>query len=843
MKKPWIKVVVLVAVYLAAIIAFNIISKNANKDLTTAMPEAELPVVEFCYNEQVVNELHGYVSKMDITGIRDTVTNIDESRQLQLHISTYGQKVDKISYEIRGLDNERFLADGEITDFKIEGRNIDTVLTVQNLLEENEEYSLCLILSMGEKEVYYYTRIIQEKDCHVKECLDFALTFHDYTFSDEAANFIPTYMDVASGDATTLNYVDLSCTLRQITWNKFEGKKMGKPTISFLEINNNYVAIMLRYTMVNVNGENETEYYLVEEYYRLRYTKTRMYVMNFERTMNQLFNGENNFITNGKDIQLGIRDKNVEYSSTEGGSVVAFVQQGELWVYNSDAKEIQKVFSFREVEGKDKRNNWNQYDINIARVDEAGSVDFIVYGYMNRGAHEGEVGISICHYDGIAHTVEEEAFIPYSKSFAILKAEMGRLMYQSDMGIIYFMMEGDVYNFNIGTLTLEKLISNLKEGTYSASPANKYFAWIESHKEYSSEVIKLLDLGTGKEFTLKAGEGEYLRPLGFIGEDFIYGIANGSDITVNQSGKTIFPMKAIQIIDTSEGKMDVLKTYSVDGKYISGIEIDGYTIEVTLNTVDEKGNITQSTDLIRNKNAGKDETTAITTTRTDVKETEVQISLKNSKKVNKTRMITSKIVILEEEKNIVLPEKDKLNRYYVYEKGLVVLATDSLTEAIKAANADSAVVVNENQDYIWTKAKETSVKAFRNVKVNSADLGANSVVQSISALLEYKGIGMNVEALVNAGSTPQQILATTLQGSLILDLTGCSVKEVLYYISNGYPVFASTGGNTAVLLIGYTGSTVTYFNPLSQNQETVSMTEANTRFQAVGNIFFTYLDK
>ena len=59
MKKPWIKVVVLVAVYLVAIIAFNIISKNANKDLTTAMPEAELPVVEFCYNEQVVNELHG----------------------------------------------------------------------------------------------------------------------------------------------------------------------------------------------------------------------------------------------------------------------------------------------------------------------------------------------------------------------------------------------------------------------------------------------------------------------------------------------------------------------------------------------------------------------------------------------------------------------------------------------------------------------------------------------------------------------------------------------------------------------------------------------------------------
>lgn len=34
------------------------------------------------------------------------------------------------------------------------------------------------------------------------------------------------------------------------------------------------------------------------------------------------------------------------------------------------------------------------YEIKIADVDESGSMDFIVYGYMNRGDHEGAGGHS-----------------------------------------------------------------------------------------------------------------------------------------------------------------------------------------------------------------------------------------------------------------------------------------------------------------------------------------------------------------------------------------------------------------------------------------------------------------
>lgn len=125
----------------------------------------------------------------------------------------------------------------------------------------------------------------------------------------------------------------------------------------------------------------------MEEYYRVRYTSSRIYLLNFERRMNQIFRGENQNIYDTY-IQLGIRSGDVEYKANEAGNNVAFVQEGELWSYNVTEHTLAKVFSFRGYEGIDIRENYGEHDIKIVDIDEAGSVDYIVYGYMNRGIHE-----------------------------------------------------------------------------------------------------------------------------------------------------------------------------------------------------------------------------------------------------------------------------------------------------------------------------------------------------------------------------------------------------------------------------------------------------------------------
>ena len=45
---------------------------------------------------------------------------------------------------------------------------------------------------------------------------------------------------------------------------------------------------------------------------------------------------------------------------------------------------------------------------------------------MNRGAHEGEVGVDIYYYDIEKNVVQEKAFIPSTKSFAIAEEELGK---------------------------------------------------------------------------------------------------------------------------------------------------------------------------------------------------------------------------------------------------------------------------------------------------------------------------------------------------------------------------------------------------------------------------------
>ncbi|MBQ8625587.1 MAG: hypothetical protein IJ419_05470, partial [Agathobacter sp.] len=243
MSKKVVKPIVLVLIFLGALVTFSMTTNKVNIDLTATMDEATLPVMNFVHNEVVINELHGYVQEMDLLSMRDNVLPIGEDRILHLEMMTYGENINNLSYEIRSLDGTRLLMEEDNAVFSLNGDKLSCEISLPSLFEEQEEYNMVLTATVGERPVYYYTRLMKASECYVDECLEFAMTFHDYTFRDDAATFIPNYMDPATGDPTTLSYVDLSCTLRQITWAKFQGVKLTEPIASFKEINNSYNVI------------------------------------------------------------------------------------------------------------------------------------------------------------------------------------------------------------------------------------------------------------------------------------------------------------------------------------------------------------------------------------------------------------------------------------------------------------------------------------------------------------------------------------------------------------------------------------------------------------------------
>lgn len=842
MSKKVIKPIVLIVVFIAALITFCITTNKGNKDMTTKQADATLPVMSFNLDKIKINTLHGYTTEMDPTKMRDCVIPISDDRKLSLSISTYGMAVDRISYKIRSMDGKRLVADDEISSFSNKDNTIQADVNMPNVMDENTEYLLVFTITSGQDNVYYYSRIMQTDGKAAAKVVEFAKKFHDETFIKDDKSFFTTYMETTTGDRNTLAHVDLTSTVSQITWGSMAAAQYTNPVIALKEINDSYDVVTIDYVMSCVDGKGETEYYNVREYFRLRQTESRMYVLNYERTANQIFNSENSFISDSGSVMLGIRSSEAEYRANEAGSVICFVQEGDLYSYDINNGMIIKVFSFRDAEGIDERENWNHHDIKIVSVDEVGSIDFVVYGYMNRGTHEGEVGTGVYHYDGLAHTIDEEAFIPSKTSYEVLKAEMGKMLYLNEKNEFYLMMDDSLYRINLGSMSVKKVVEGLSTGSYCASESNRYFAWVDSANQYSSNTIKVMDLKSGKTFEVKKGDDQYLRPLGFIGEDFIYGQANAADVVSDAAGNTTFPMNGLIILDTSD--QSELKTYTTSGGYVEKISVDGYTVTIDLIAQNNGVYAEIGQDTIMNREADSKQKIALDTSQSDTKLTVSAISIAGGKKPDKLKQLTAQMTINSHDTAVDLKFDDNTVHFYVYAKGDVIFASDNISDAIKQANDSMGVVIDSNQQYVWMRARKNAVNAFANIACNEIDKDADSVVKSVSAMLTYNDVTVSVSELIGAGSSAVDVLKNNLPDKEILDLQGVSSEDIIFYISQGNPVFAMTGNTSAVLVTGYSSNGALYiYNPDNGATTSMSYEDADRMFYNGGLHFITYMTK
>ena len=111
------------------------------------MAEANLPTIMLSAFGMDVNELHGYVSKMNPCYMRDTVVPLDDSLILPLSINTYGHDISSITYEIRSVDTERKIADTAVEDYLTVGHKIDCELQIENLIDKNDDFLLIITLN------------------------------------------------------------------------------------------------------------------------------------------------------------------------------------------------------------------------------------------------------------------------------------------------------------------------------------------------------------------------------------------------------------------------------------------------------------------------------------------------------------------------------------------------------------------------------------------------------------------------------------------------------------------------------------------------------------------------
>ena len=839
MKKTIIRIAVCVVVFLASALIIGSIMNQGHNNMTMEMAPATLPMITMESGGVACNELHGNTVEMDVAYQKDCITLLGEGRQANFTVDTFGREITGISTEVRSIDGSRLIENSEVTGWKANGKSFSVSLTLKDLIDTNTQYSLTLILELeGEQKVYYYTTILWNDDVHISGILEFATDFHGKLYDKEVAKELTKYLEPNSKltDNGTFHKVNIHSSFQQITWGSLEPVQEDAASIRLTQVSGNVASLLMDFVVSTGEGKNKI-YYNVEEYYRVRYTSERMYLLDYERTMTQIPDTTRMY-ANDK-ILLGITDENVDMMESADGNTVVFSDMGQLLSYNAATNGLTVIFSFYDKDNADRRTLYDNHGIKILDVDEGGNVKFAVYGYMNRGRHEGETGIQIISYDNSLNTIEEEVYIPYSKSYAVLKDEMEQLLYRNRQQHVYFFLENGVYDVDLENRSAEQLVSIRQDDSLQVSENHEIIVWQEGDDINHSNQLNVRNLNTGEQTVIRAEDGEAIRPLGFMGEDIIYGVARESDIRTENSGQIFYPMYKVCISNSSG---DNLKEYGQDGIYIVDCAIEGNQITLSRIQRSENGSYQEILDdQIMNNVEEEPGQNKVVTADIDIYERYVQIQTKTTIDTKTIKVLNPKEVVFEGGRELTLDAVSEVSRYYVYNAYGVQGIYSAPGKAVKEAYDSSGVVTNDRGITVWLKGNRVSRNQIMAIKEESVTDQKNSLTVCLDNILRHAGITRNTEYDLAQGKTAIQILEENMTGVQVLDLSGCSLDAVLYYVNQDIPVLAILEDGEAVLVTGFNEFNVVIMEPSTGKLYKKGMNDATTWFAENGNHFISYM--
>lgn len=876
MKKTLIKLGVFLSVFIATLFIASALLNSGNTDLTATMSGATLPIIYMNVNDEYINPLHGYTVAMEGNYLRGALTPLKANREIDFRADLYDAVIAGVGFEVRTMDMGRLIEDTEVSDFTLEGNAIYGTIPIKDLIDDDTEYMLIIKLTTSSGEIIrYYARIINRAELALTEKMAFVRDFSERTLDKEAAQELKQYMESNSdGDNSSYAYVNIHSSFNQLTWGELQPTVTGEKDLEILEIDGPTATLKLTY-QVEILGEEHN----VSEFFRIKRGDKRMYLMEYERITNQVFDEEKNVIVNGK-ILHGILNEKPMTLESDSGAVLCFVQQNQLYSYNPSSGVLARVFAFCDKDNDDARTRYNAHGVKPLSIDESGNIRFIVYGYMNRGIHEGKVGVVMYNYDYALNTIEEEFFLPYTKSYQMLRQDINSLSYINARGWFYVLMNGTIYCVNSEEGTVEIVQGNISESRFVSSEDQSIIAWQtgESLSEYTE--IKLFALDWTSPSSILSDRECIIIPLGFMDQDLIYGLARKDDITTDDSGRTLIPMYIIRIQDKNG---NILKEYSPDEIYVTKAEVSDNQIILDRIQRDYEtgGFIEAEQDVIMNNEVASAKKNVYTSVVTQETETTYQTLLRREPISEAPKLVNPKEVLFEENREIVLDNPDSLTRYYVYAKGeLAGVYTDAADAVVDAYNT-FGVVVNSNCGYVWETENRRSSAMIDKIQIpdiqkaeieNSDDTvkedtpveaveyegdTAEEVLEEEAAIAKDEAsrriYGLCLDAMLQGSDvfkdtmklikedSVTNILKNSLEDKTVLNLSGCDLSAVLYYVSQGYPVMVVCRNQEAVVIVGYDSKNTIIYNPMNATIGKMGLSDSRTWFEANGNKYITYV--
>lgn len=839
MKKTLVKIGVFVAVFLVTTIIANQFMNKNRDNMTTEMEVPSLPLLTMKIDDISYNQLYGYTEPTEIAFQRESVTILGENRDVDFQVQTYGTNVSGIRVEVRSEDGTRLIENSEVTEYHRVGMSIEGTIALKDLLEKDTLYSLVVVLEIdGDKEVRYYTRGVWSDSLHAKEKLEFVTDFHRRLYDPMAAKDLTKYLETnySIEDNRSFHKVNIHSSFRQITWDQLGVNEATEPIVRLAEISKQTATVVVDYVVSSKEGEKNT-YYLAQEYFYIRYTADRMYLLDYERTTTQIPVGSE--MCQNDKIALGITGTDIPKKESEDGKQLAFVVANRLFTYNAGANKLGLLFSFYEEKVQDIRTLNNHHNIRILNVEDTGDVQFAVYGYMNRGRHEGQMGIAFYSFQSALNTVEEMLFIPYEKSYAMLDAEMEQLLSLNDGGDIYLLLNNRVYRINLTERVFEVILEQAEESGFMVSENHEIGMW--QYVKEGSDVpgVKMCHFETNTSYDLPIGENEVLVPLGFMDKDIICGVVWKEDIVTEHTGGKFYPMHKLTITDANG---QVLKVYEQEGIYVTGIKavdnhITLYRAKKTSNGSFEK----IADDHIMNNDEDSQGKNTIAVAVIDRYKEYVQIKVSQSINEDTLAVMTPKEVAHEGERELALPKNPEDHRFYVYGRDVVQDIFSEPANAVRLAYETAGTVTDGQGRVLWKKGNLVTKNQIMAIREPERTTPGKSLAVCLDTISEFEGLVRPSEVRLNQGKTALQIMKEDLSDYTVLNLSGTNLDAVMYYLNMDIPILVLLNRGEAVVLTGFNETQVVVMDPSKGSLYKISKNEATKWFSESGNSFITYM--
>lgn len=773
----------------------------------SSIEEPTLPVISAVVDGRDINLMPGYRQDLGNAVLNDCVTPIPEDRHLRLHIQCYETQALEMSYEIRSLDTEHFIERTTVTEFENEGDGeITAVLPIQNMIARDTQYLLNFKMDMGEEIINYYTRIVWPSNDDIYQMISLAADFSEKSFDSEAARDLTIYLETdEAADTSSYGTVNINSGFSQITWGSTGMELSGDLRIKLKACDGIMAAIEVSYfSEIPISSDlnlNPDVYYNTDEF-TMRMGSERVYIMNFQRKTNQVFNGNKHFFS-GLRINLGItNDEALQAVKSENLRYVAFKSSRELWLYDQTDKEAVNVFSFRSETDTLRADN-DDYDVKILSLSDDGILDYVVYGYINRGRHEGYNGIIYYRYDTGTKSVSELFFMPLVNSFENIKQELGELCIKNNAGLFYFKQNEAVVAIDLNSLEMVNVVDDLTENRYDISNDQTEIAWIDGGT-YEPNSIRLMNIMTGQTDTITENSSEILSVVSFFGTDLIYGISQITDEAIANGRTVSMPMQRLKII--SPDTTPVME-YEKTGLYLDNIEIEGDRIHVGQYKKDEETGEYRfsSRDTIVNTEAEQDTQESIILTDND--ETRKRIYyVQLDENIRTTRALSVEApesISYQDSGTVELSQNtfSDVNRYFAFSNGSLQGIRYTLQDAMNIIYDDMGWIVDENGSIVYARADRAS-----SWNVNEPFNQAQPIIMTAAR-------GFDSDTV-------------TSDGYIVMDAYGIELDRLLYYVYKDCPILAFLDEDDYCLIYGYNSTGVEIYHPsLDETSESEATTE------------------